>query len=59
MTIEDFFDPYNEEHLKAYRHLQMKGTWPEGFIPEDISFSPSWLAKLTSKMTDCWIDAQL
>ena len=31
MKINEFFNPENTEHLKAYRHLQDTGFWPEGF----------------------------
>jgi len=48
--IIDFFDPYNVEHLVAYKVLDYTGNWPENFIPEDISFSANWQIVIAFKM---------
>ena len=31
MKIEDWFDPKNLDHLRAYNHLRNYGEWPDGF----------------------------
>ncbi len=31
--LEDWFDPYNPEHMKAYEALCESGCWPESFVP--------------------------
>lgn len=61
MTIIDFFDPHNIEHLKAYRHLTQTGMWPKGFIPESVSFdrNPTWFVSVVSKMAEEWVRSKL
>lgn len=57
MRIDEWFDPYNMEHLKAWRVLQVTGSWPEGFVnPEDFVV-PDKLerAGLWEVMIDCKI----
>jgi hypothetical protein len=49
MRIEEWFDIYNPDHLRAYRHLETTGMWPEGFIPENIKFSNIWQSALMRK----------
>jgi len=56
LTIIDFFNPYCLDHIKAYVHLQTHGSWPEGFIPEDMKFPSFWHAAIASKMADAWIE---
>ena len=59
----DFFDPYNQEHLNAYKYLQDMGTWPEDFynlmIERDIPLPPNWQIIIQSKIADAWIDEKL
>lgn len=57
MTIVEFFDPYNVEHLKAYRHLEKTGFWPVSFYPENVEWPLIWQAALTAKMTQAWLEA--
>jgi hypothetical protein len=59
MNIVEFFDPYNIEHIRAYRHLQEQGMWPVGFIPENVKKSPvpsGWTILMVNKIADAWID---
>ena len=55
MVFSEWFDPYNIEHIKAYKHLQDKGLWPEGFVPAEIEMDNRWQFKIWAKMADCWI----
>jgi hypothetical protein len=59
-SIVDFFDPYNVEHLKAYRVLEKTGFWPKEFLPEDdyknMEWPLIWQAALTAKMTAAWLE---
>ena len=41
-NILDWFDPHNIEHLKAYRHMENTGRWPEDFLPDDIEMVTVW-----------------
>lgn len=38
--------------MMAYKHLQEKGFWPEGFIPERMEFEPAWQIILQGKMAE-------
>jgi hypothetical protein len=59
MTIIEFFDPNNIEHIKAFVHLQNTGIWPNYFITTDITFPLLWQTTLMSKMTDKWVEYKL
>ena len=55
MNIAEWFESDNIEHIKAFYHLQHTGFWPKGFIPDYVSFSPTWQVLLQAKMADNWI----
>jgi hypothetical protein len=57
-TIVDFFDPYNVEHLKAYRHLEKTGSWPKDFIPDELmdGINIAWQVELLGKMSKAWLE---
>lgn len=58
MTIVEFFDPHNIVHVRAYRHLEKTGSWPEGFLPEpDCEWPLLWHAGLASKLAHAWLDS--
>lgn len=55
LTITDFFNPYDSDHLTAYRHLMQHGAWPEGFLPKGIEFSPVWQAEIENELAQAWL----
>jgi hypothetical protein len=57
MTITEFFNPHNVDHMVAYDHVMATGRWPEGFIPEGTVFSSVWQVELLGKMAYAWIEA--
>ena len=59
IPIAKWFDPNNKEHLKAYNHLSKKGSWPEGFIPDNVELEGPWQYELTAIMAQCWSDYML
>lgn len=59
MSIVDWFDPHNREHLEAWIHLEEQGVWPEGFIPKEVTFGPTWVVEIGIKMAHCWISHAL
>lgn len=59
LTITDFFDPHNLDHIKAYSVLMDSGIWPNGFISEDTVFPSGWQCFLALKMTDAWMEYSL
>lgn len=55
MNIKDFFDPANQEHLRAYRHLCRTGVWPPGFIPANCEMGYIWIHEINAMMTDAYL----
>jgi hypothetical protein len=56
-SIVEYFNPYNVEHLKAYKVLAKTGMWPEDFIPKSLDNAPTlWQVALVNKMADAWVE---
>ena len=55
MRIDEFFDVFDREHLRAYDHLVRTGQWPEGFIPEGTTFPNLWTVLIANQMAAAWI----
>jgi len=55
----EWFDPNNIEHLRAYKHLQNAGAWPEGFKPGNIYMESFWQIMLAGKIANAWIEYKL
>ena len=56
MTIVDFFDPYNVEHMKAFEVLNTTGCWPVGFVADDIEIPHTWIIGLYGKISNAWLE---
>lgn len=57
MRINEWFDPNDIDHVKAYVHLRDRGTLPDDFyIPCNIIFNEGWQSLIISKMADAWVD---
>ena len=54
--ITEWFDPYNNDHLRAWDHLATTGTWPEGFIPKHVVLTPNWQVKIAFAMAKAWVE---
>ena len=59
MKFLDFFNPLDIDHLRAYQHLQKRGTWPTDFIPDDVEFETNWHMMLQAKMADLWVGTNI
>ena len=60
MTIVEFFDPLKIEHCWAYKHLQLKGSWPEDFLPKDLTPPPAtWTVMIQAKLVDEYLRNKL
>lgn len=55
MKIDEWFDPHNIDHLKAYNHLRNYGEWPRDFLPDDLEYVFSWQMILMSKIANAYI----
>jgi hypothetical protein len=55
MRVDEWFDPKNREHMLAYKHLGLHGTWPEGFIPQDADFPASWFPMIAAKIAHVYM----
>lgn len=55
MNLDQWFDPYNLEHMLAFDYLSETGEWPSGFIPENVKFSKHWLIGIEAKMSAAWL----
>ena len=55
MTISEFFDEYNVEHLAAYNYLDEHGHWPEGFLPDDLEFDGTWHHTISYRMAKAYV----
>ena len=59
VLITQWFNVYNREHIKAYKHLQETGMWPIDFIPENVVITSKWQIILMMKMVDAWVYSML
>jgi hypothetical protein len=59
MKFLDFFNALDINHLRAYQHLQQKGTWPIKFIPIEVEFDRNWQMELQAKMADLWVGTNI
>lgn len=59
LNFSDWFDPYNIEHIKAYKYLHTKGQWPKNFIPENCVINNYWESFVKTKIIDAWIEYKL
>ena len=57
--IVDWFDIHDDDHLRAWSHLNETGIWPEGFVPEGTLFDTNWQMLIILKMADAWVSYTL
>lgn len=56
LSIEDWFNPRNKGHLRAYKKMLNEGEWLAEFIPRSVKFSQGWRVLLADSLADCWIE---
>lgn len=59
IDVFDWFDVKSGEHMLAWDRLSKTGSWPEGFIPDNVRLPPSWQLGLALKMANAWADHRL
>lgn len=57
MRLDDFFDPYNPDHMKAYEVLCKTGAWPKEFIAADFEIPALCVPSIQAKMAQAWLHA--
>lgn len=57
IKLEDWFDPYNPEHMKAYEVFCDSGMWPEKFIPKHVYNIYLSTVSINAKIAQAWIHA--
>lgn len=50
MTVVEWFEPSNADHMEAFKALKELGQWPKGFIPEGLEFPATWMTQLNEKV---------
>ncbi len=53
--FDEFFDAHNPEHRAAYRHLEKTGSWPDGFIPDELEMGPTWHVIAIARLGQAWL----
>ena len=56
VSIVEWFDVDNKEHVDAYYHLLNEGSWPVGFIPDNIHRLPMWQLDIANKLANRWVE---
>lgn len=59
MNMEQFFNPLDFWHVKAYKFLTKHGYWPSGFIPANVILSHLDVMIVQAKMAEAWVAAVL
>lgn len=59
LILSEWFDINNHEHLKAWKHLGTKGSWPIGFLPENVEIDIHWVTEICAKMANAWVTEKL
>ena len=59
LEIAEWFDIEDSKHLTAYKKLMETGSWPKGFIPDNVVLNSIWQVSLMSMMTKAYINLKL
>jgi hypothetical protein len=57
MRFEEWFNPHNPAHMKAYEFLTMRGTWPKDFVPGHVEVGYLAIPEIQCKMATAWLSA--
>jgi hypothetical protein len=59
LQFANWFDPENERHLQAYKHLWDYGCWDKEFkdmrIEQGVKMHMNWERVILRKLADSWI----
>ena len=54
IKLEDWFYPYNPEHMKAYEKLCESGCWPKSFVPLHVCSNHLSVLSVNCKIAAAW-----
>lgn len=58
MKLSEEFNPYNVKHVRAWKHLEEYGCWPDEFIKwmndNQVVLDNDWFITMIYKMADAW-----
>lgn len=57
IKLEDWFDPCNHEHMKAYEKLCESGCWPKSFVPLHVCSNHLSVLNVNFKIAQAWLHA--
>jgi len=57
VSIVDWLDILDPNHMMAFKILTTTGKWPDGFIPwDEVEFPHLWLTLIHAKMAEAWVN---
>lgn len=58
MSIVDYFNPFNIDHIRAHVHLMKTGSWPASFLHGNtqVIFDAGWQIGIMNKLANVWVD---
>jgi hypothetical protein len=58
--IANWFDPHDEDHLRAWRELERLGHWPDWFWKQmqqaGVESHQGWSIMIQSRMAALWVE---
>jgi len=55
VLFTEWFKPCNTEHLNGFLEFENTGSFPKGFLPENILFDENWHKIAISDMAEQWM----
>ena len=64
ISIVDWFNPHNLEHLQAYKDLNKTGFWPKEFwnkivVNDQIEMTNAWQVAIACKIANAFVNDKL
>jgi hypothetical protein len=50
------FDPYNPEHIEAWKEFCVTGVWPPECDVKERGSNPCWVILIQSKLAEAWVN---
>jgi len=59
ISIIEYLDLNNVEHLRALQYYYKSGQWPQGFGHENIVYPPNWTVHISFILAGKYVDSKL